>query len=119
MPVLSLGGAIWPSLGDKEFGATSATSLPGSLNSFGIAFQVAYERHIVHWQRGDLYLGAEFGGFRLDNEQKAESIQPATGNPVKGALDSFAWYAGPSIKLMIGEERVRFSWEESVTTLSN
>jgi len=106
--VLSLGGAIWPSLGDKEFGTTSVTSLPGSLNSLGIAFQVAYERPIVHWQRGDLYLGAEFGGFRFDNDQEAESIQPTTGNLVKGALDSFAWYAGPSIKFMVGEGPVRF-----------
>jgi hypothetical protein len=105
--VLSLGGAIWPSLGDKEFGTTSVTSLPGSLNSLGIAFQVAYERPVVHWQRGDLYLGAEFGGFRFDNDQEANSIQATTGNLVKGALDFFAWYAGPSIKFMVGEGPVR------------
>jgi hypothetical protein len=105
--VLSLGGAIWPSLSDKEFGPTSATGLPGSLNSLGLAFQVAYERHIIHWQRGDLYLGAEFGGFRFDND-KEDDTQPTTETVAKGALDSFAWYAGPSIKFMIGEGRVKF-----------
>lgn len=105
--VISLGGAIWPSLSDKEFGPTSATGLSGGLNSLGIAFQVAYERHIIHWQRGDLYLGAEFGGFRFDND-KEDSTQPTTETVAKGALDSFAWYVGPSIKFMIGEGRVKF-----------
>lgn len=106
--VLSVGGAVWPSLSDKEFGPTSTTGLPGSLNSLGLAFQVAYERHIIHWQRGDLYLGAEFGGFRFDNDQGTDSTQPTSATVDKGALDSFAWYAGPSIKFMIGEGRVRF-----------
>jgi hypothetical protein len=106
--VFSLGLAMWPSLGDKEFGTTSATSLPGSLNSVGGALQMAYERHIAHWQRGDLYLGAEFGGFLFGNDQAVLGTQPSTGSPVKGMLDSRLWYAGPSIKFMIGEGRAKF-----------
>jgi len=106
--VFSLGLASWPSLGDKEFGTVSATSLPGSLNSVGGALQMAYERHIAHWQRGNLYLGAEFGGFLFDNNQAVLGTQSSTGSPVKGMLDSRLWYAGPSIKFMIGEGRVKF-----------
>ncbi len=106
--VFSLGLAIWPSLGDKEFGTTSATSSPGSLNSVGRALQAAYERHIAHWHRGDLYLGAEVGGFLFDNDQAVLGTEPSTGSPVKGMLDSRLWYAGPSIKFMIGEGRVKF-----------
>ena len=106
--VFSLGLAIWPSLGDKEFGATSGTSLPGSLNSVGGALQLAYERHIAHWQRGDLYLGAEFGGFLFGNDQAVLGTQSSTGSPVKGMLDSSAGYVGPSIKFMIGEGRAKF-----------
>lgn len=106
--VFSLGLASWPSLGDKEFGTTSATSLPGSLNSVGGALQLAYERHIAHWRPGHLYLGAEFGGFLFGNDQAVLGTEPSTGSPVKGMLDSRAWYAGPSIKFMIGEGRVKF-----------
>lgn len=106
--VFSLGLAMWPSLGDKEFGTTSTTSLPGSLNSVGGALQLAYERHIAHWQHSDLYLGAEFGGFLFGNDQAVLGTQSSTGSPVKGMLDSRAWYAGPSIKFMIGEGRVKF-----------
>jgi len=106
--VASLGLAIWPSLGDKEFGTTTATTNPGSVNSVGGAIRGAYERHIAHWDHGDLYLGAEWGGFKFFNDQESLPTQPSTGTPGKGVLESVMWYAGPSMKFMIGEGRLKY-----------
>src|SRR6185436_289897 len=75
---LALGGAIWPSLGNKEFGTTSATaSHPGHVSSAGFAVETAYHRHIAHWERGDLYLGGEFGAFIFHNKGSGDTIQPS------------------------------------------
>jgi hypothetical protein len=105
---LALGGAIWPSLGNKEFGTTSATAnSPGHVSSTGFAFETAYHRHIAHWERGALYLGGEFGAFIFDNEGSGDTTQPST-SPITGALDARVWYAGPSIKFMMGQGRFKY-----------
>jgi hypothetical protein len=105
---LALGGALWPSLGNKEFGTTSASTQPGHVSSGGLAFETAYHRHIAHWELGNLYLGAEFGAFMFDNKDSVETTQPSTGQPIKGDLDARVWYAGPSIKFMMGEGRFKY-----------
>lgn len=105
---LALGAAIWPSLGNKEFGTTSATTNPpGHFSSAGFAFETAYHRHIAHWERGDLYLGGEFGGFIFDNQGSGDTTQSST-SPVTGDLDARVWYAGPSIKFMMGQGRFKY-----------
>jgi len=104
---LALGGAIWPSLGNKEFGTTSATAnRPGHVSSAGFAFETAYHRHIAHWERGDLYLGGEVGAFIFNNQGSGDT-QPST-SPITGNLDARAWYAGPSIKFMMGQGRLKY-----------
>ena len=63
---LGLGLAIFPSLGNTEFVTTTATANhPGHVSFAGFALETAYHRHIAHWERGDLYLGGEFGAFFL------------------------------------------------------
>lgn len=105
---LALGGAIWPSLGNKEFGTTSATAnRPGHVSSLGFAFETAYHRHIAHWERGDLYLGGEFGAFIFGNQGSGDTTQPST-SPITGDLDARVWYAGPSIKFMMGQGRFKY-----------
>lgn len=105
---LALGGAIWPSLGNKEFGTTSATAnRPGHVSSAGFAFETAYHRHIAHWERGDLYLGGEFGAFIFDNKDSGDITQSST-SPITGDLDARVWYAGPSIKFMMGQGRLKY-----------
>lgn len=105
---LALGGALWPSLGNREFGTTSASTQPGHVSSGGLAFETAYHRHIAHWKHGNLYLGAEFGAFMFDNKDFVDTTQPSTGQPIKGDLDARVWYAGPSIKFMMGEGRFKY-----------
>jgi hypothetical protein len=108
LATLALGGALWPSLGNTEFGTTSAATRPGHVSSGGLAFETAYHRHIAHWERGNLYLGAEFGGFNFDNKDSVDPTQPSTGQPIKGDLDARVWYAGPSIQFMMGEGRFKY-----------
>jgi hypothetical protein len=108
LSTLALGGALWPSLGNKEFGTTSASTQPGHISSGGLAFETAYHRRIAHWELGNLYLGADFGGFTFDNKDSGETTQPSTGQPIKGDLDARVWYAGPSIKFMMGEGRFKY-----------
>jgi len=105
---LALGGAIWPSLGNKEFGTTSANaSHPGHVSSAGFAVETAYHRHIAHWERGDLYLGGEFGAFIFNNQGSDDTTQSST-SPITGDLDARVWYAGPSIKFMMGQGRFKY-----------
>src|SRR5262245_46821740 len=105
---LAMGGAIWPNLGNKEFGTTSPTAnRPGQVSSLGFAFEAAYHRHIAHWERGDLYLGGEFGGFIFNNQDSGDTTQPST-SPITGDLDARVWYAGPSIKFMMGQGRLKY-----------
>jgi len=105
---LGLGLAIWPSLGNKEFGTTPPTATrPGQVSTTGFAFETAYHRQIAHWERGDLYLGGEFGGFIFDNQGSGDTTQSST-SPITGNLDARVWYAGPSIKFMMGEGRVKY-----------
>jgi hypothetical protein len=105
---LALGGAIWPSLGNKEFGTTTATAdSPGQVSSLGFAFETAYHRHIAHWERGDLYLGGEFGAFLFDNKDSGDTTQSST-SPTTTDLDARVWYAGPSIKFMMGQGRLKY-----------
>lgn len=105
---LAMGGAIWPSLGNKEFGTTSATAnRPGHVSSAGFAFETAYHRHIAHWERGDLYLGGEFGAFIFGNQGSGDTTQSST-SPITGNLDARVWYAGPSIKFMMGQGRFKY-----------
>jgi hypothetical protein len=105
---LALGGAIWPSLGNKEFGTTTATAnRPGHVSSAGFAFETAYHRHIAHWERGDLYLGGEFGAFIFNNQGSGDTTQPSA-SPITGDLDARVWYAGPSIKFMMGQGRFKY-----------
>jgi hypothetical protein len=105
---LALGGAIWPSLGNKEFGTTSPTAnRPGQVSSAGFAFETAYHRHVAHWERGDLYLGGEFGGFIFNNQGSGDTPQSST-SPITGDLDARVWYVGPSIKFMMGQGRVKY-----------
>lgn len=108
LSTLALGGALWPSLGNKEFGTTSAATHPGHVSSGGLAFEIAYHRHIAHWERGNLYLGAEFGAFIFNNKESGETPQSSTGQPIKGDLDARVWYVGPSIKFMMGEGRFKY-----------
>lgn len=108
LATLALGAALWPSLGNKEFGTTSASTQPGHVSSGGLAFETAYHRRIAHWELGNLYLGADFGGFTFDNKDSEETTQPSTGQPIKGDLDARVWYAGPSIKFMMGEGRFKY-----------
>jgi hypothetical protein len=108
LTTVALGGALWPSLGNKEFGTTSASTQPGHVSSVGLAFESAYHRRIAHWKLGNLYLGAEFGGFTFNNKDSVDSSQPSTGQPIKGDLDARVWYAGPSIKFMMGEGRFKY-----------
>ena len=61
-----------------------------------------------HWERGNLYLGAEFGAFIFDNKESEVTPQPSTGQPIKGDLDARVWYVGPSIKFMMGEGRFKY-----------
>ena len=104
---LALGGALWPSLGNKDF-ETSGPKGSGQLSSAGLAFETAYQRHMAHWEQGDLYLGAEFGAFILNNKNSDNTTHPSTGQPIKGDLDARAFYAGPSIKFMMGEGRFKY-----------
>jgi hypothetical protein len=105
---LALGGAIWPSLGNKEFGTTSATANgSGQVSTMGFAFETAYHRHIAHWERGDLYLGGEFGAFIFHNKDSGDITQSST-SPITGDLDASVWYAGPSIKFMMGQGRLKY-----------
>ena len=105
---LGLGLAIWPDLGSKEFGTAAGSSLPGRINSVGGALEVSYQRHIAHWEQGELYLGAEFGGFRFDNDNSVPGTDSSTGRPVKGMLDATAWYVGPSAKFMMGQGILKY-----------
>lgn len=100
---LALGGTLWSRLGNTEFGTTSASTHPGHVSSGGFAFETAYHRHIANWERGNLYLGAEFGAFIFNNKESGDTPRPSTGQPIKGDLDARVWYAGPSIKFMMGE----------------
>jgi hypothetical protein len=105
---LAMGGATWPSLGNKEFGTTSATAnRPGHVPSAGFAFETAYHRHIAHWERGDLYLGGEFGAFIFGNQGSGDTTQPSA-SPITGDLDARVWYTGPSIKFMMGQGRLKY-----------
>jgi hypothetical protein len=105
---LALGGAIWPSLGNKEFGTTSPTANhPGHVSSAGFAFETAYHRHIAQWERGDLYFGGEFGAFIFNNQGSGDTTQPST-SPTIGDLDARVWYGGPSIKFMMGQGRFKY-----------
>jgi len=105
---LALGGAIWPSLGNKEFGTTSATAnRPGQVSSLGFALETAYHRHIAHWGRGDLYLGGEFGAFFFGKQGPGDTTQSST-STTTGDLDARMWYAGPSIKYMMGQGRFKY-----------
>jgi hypothetical protein len=104
---LALGGALWPSLSNTDFG-TSGTTGSGHVSSVGFAFETAYHRHMAHWERGDLYLGAEFGGFIFNNDNSGNTSQSSTGQPIQGALDARVFYTGPSIKFMMGEGRFKY-----------
>ena len=100
---VALGGALWPSLGNTEFGTTTAATHPGT-SSGGFAFETAYHRHIAHWERGDLYLGGEFGAFIFDNKDSGDPTQLST-SPNTGDFDAKRGpYAGPSIKFMTGRD---------------
>ena len=44
----------------------------------------------------------------FDNKDSVETTQPSTGQPIKGDLDARVWYAGPSIKFMMGEGRFKY-----------
>ncbi|HEV8327265.1 MAG TPA: hypothetical protein VGQ08_07250 [Nitrospiraceae bacterium] len=103
---LGLGGASWESLGNKEFGTTSTVTRPGHISSGGLVIEAAYHQRIVQWERGNLYLGAEFGAFLFENKESENT--PSTGQPRKGELDARIWYAGPSIKFMMGEGRFKY-----------
>jgi len=105
---LALGGASWPSLGNKEFGTTSASTQPGHVSSGGLAIDAAFHRRIAHWERVNLYLGADFGASIFNSIESAETTQPSTGPPIKGDHDARVWYAGPSIKFMMGEGRFKY-----------
>jgi hypothetical protein len=107
LSTLALGGALWPSLGNTEFGTTSAATRSGHVSSAGFAFETAYHRHIAHWERGDLYLGGEFGAFIFGNQGSGDTTQPST-SPITGDLDARVWYAGPSIKFMMGQGRFKY-----------
>jgi hypothetical protein len=104
---LALGWALWPSLGNKDFG-TSGSTESGHVSSSGLAFEAAYHRHIAHWRHSDLYLGPEFGAFIFNNENSDNPTQPSTGQPIQGALDARVFYAGPGIKFMTGEGRLKY-----------
>ena len=105
---LGLGLAIFPSLGNKEFGTTSPTAnRPGQVSSAGFALETAYHRHIAQWERGDLYLGGEFGAFFFGNQGSADTAQSST-SPTTGDLDARVWHAGPSIKFMMGQGRFKY-----------
>ena len=104
---LALGWALWPSLSNTDFG-TSRTTGSGHMSSLGLAVETAYHRHMAHWQLGDLYLGPEFGAFIFSNHNSVDTTQPSTGQPTKGDLDASAFYAGPSIKFMMGEGRLKY-----------
>jgi hypothetical protein len=104
---LALGGALWPSLGNTDLG-TSGTTGSGHVSSVGLAFETAYHRHMAHWERGDLYLGPEFGAFIFNNHNSDNPTHPSTGQPSKGDLDARTFYAGPSIKFMMGEGRLKY-----------
>lgn len=54
------------------------------------------------------YLGAEWGGFLFSKDQEAFGTQPSTGTPGKGVLKSMMWYAGPSMKFMMGKGRLKY-----------
>ena len=108
LSTLALGGALWPSLGNTEFGTTSVPTRSAHVSSGGLAFEAAYHRHIAHWEPGHLYLGAEFGGVMFNNKDSAETTPPSMGQPIKGDFDARVWYAGPSIKFMMGEGRVKY-----------
>lgn len=113
---LVLGGALWPKLGDIEFGTSSVSTQPGHVSSGGFAFETAYHRHIAHWEHGNLYLGGEFGAFIFNNKESEDIPLPSTGQPedtptrqpVKGDLDARIWYVGPSIKFMMGKGRFKY-----------
>ena len=107
LSALALGAALWPSLGNTEFETTSVPTRPAHVSSGGLAFETAYHRHIAHWERGHLYIGAEFGGFMFDNKDSGETT-PSTGQPIKGDFDARVWYAGPSLKFMMGEGRFKY-----------
>ncbi len=107
LSTLALGGALWPSLGNTEFGTTSAATRSGHVSSAGFAFETAYHRHIAHWERGNLYLGGEFGAFIFGNQGSGDTTQPST-SPITGDLDARVWYAGPSIKFMMGQGRLKY-----------
>jgi len=100
---ISLNGAYWPSLGDKALGSPMSNSSK-NLSSLGVALAGAYHRHIVHWDMGDLYLGGEAGLLNFDNSQ--DSIPP--NQLMTGKLDARLWYAGPSLKFMMGKGRLRY-----------
>jgi hypothetical protein len=104
---LALGGALWPSLSNTDFGASGTTG-SGHVSSVGFAFETAYHRSIAHWKPGDLYLGAEFGGFIFNNDNSDNTTQSSTEQPIKGAIDSRVFYTGPSIKFMMGEGRFKY-----------
>jgi hypothetical protein len=104
---VALGGALWPSLGNTDFG-TSRTTGSGHMSSLGLAVETAYHRHMAHWERGDLYLGAEFGAFIFSNHSSVDTTQPSGGQPTKGDLDASVFYAGPSLKFMMGEGRLKY-----------
>jgi hypothetical protein len=107
LSTLALGGALWPSLGNTEFGTTSAATRSGHVSSAGFAFETAYHRHIAHWERGDLYLGGELGAFIFGNQGSGDTPQPSA-SPITGDLDARVWYTGPSIKFMMGQGRLKY-----------
>lgn len=102
---LALGWAIWPGLGNTDFRSSGGS---GHMSSTGLAFEAAYHRHLAHWELGDLYLGPEFGAFILDNDDSVDTGQSSSGQPVKGSLDATTFYAGPSLKFMMGEGRLKY-----------
>jgi hypothetical protein len=102
---LGLGLAIWPSLGNKELGTTTATAnSPAQVSPAAFALETAYHRHLAHWERGDLYLGGEFGAFIFGNQGSGDTTQSST----TVDLVPKVWYAGPSIKFMMGQGRFKY-----------
>jgi hypothetical protein len=102
---LGLGLAIWPSLGNKELGTTTATAnSPAQASSAAFAIETAYHRHLAHWERGDLYLGGEFGAFIFGKQGSGDTTQSST----TGDIEPRVWYAGPSIKFMMGQGRLKY-----------